>query len=59
MEKHYLLEAKYRELSEAFNDALDKDNMELARMYNAELIPIEIRLMDAVRNSKANRRADS
>ena len=59
MEKHSVLEAKIRELEEAFQVASRNDDFECAQMYNAELIPLLLRLADAIRDSKADRGVDS
>ena len=59
MAKHSVLEAKIRELEEAFKEALAQGHAERAQMFNAELIPLLLRLADAIRDSKADRGADS
>jgi hypothetical protein len=53
------LEAKIRELEEAFQVATRSGDFVCAQMYNAELIPLLIRLADVIRDSKADRGADS
>jgi hypothetical protein len=57
--KHSILEAKIRELEEAFQVATRSGDIVCAAMYNAELIPLLLRLADAIRDSKADRGADS
>jgi hypothetical protein len=52
MENNSVLEAKIRELEEAYQAAAQSDNGELARMYNRELIHHLLRLADVVRNSR-------
>jgi hypothetical protein len=59
LEKHSVLEAKIRELEEAFQESSRSGDIYCAAMYNAELIPLLLRLADAVRDSKADRGADS
>ena len=59
MGKHSVLEAKIRELEEAFQESMRNHEFERAQMFNAELIPLLIRLADAIRDSKADRGADS
>ena len=54
-----MLEAKIRELEEAFQESSRSGDIFCAAMYNAELIPLLLRLADAVRDSKADRGADS
>ena len=54
-----MLEAKIRELEEAFQEASRSGDLYCAAMYNAELIPLLLRLANAIRDSKADRGADS
>lgn len=54
-----MLEAKIRELEEAFQVASRSGDIQCAQMYNAELIPLLLRLADAIRDSKADRGVDS
>lgn len=54
-----LLIAKIQELEQAAQEASRAGRNDEAIMFNRELIPLLLRLADAVRNSAANRRANS
>ena len=55
MANHLVLEAKIRELEEAYQAAARQSNEELALMYNRELIHHLLRLADALRNSSSDK----
>jgi hypothetical protein len=52
--RHSVLEAKIRELEEAFQESARNGDVTCAQMYNAELIPLLIKLADVIRDSKTN-----
>lgn len=49
-----ILRAKIQELEEAVREAIRLDDPERARFYNAELVPLLIRLVDAVGTPEPN-----
>ena len=51
--------AKIRELEEAVVSARALGDVASAEMFNAEIIPLLIKVTDAIRDSKADRGADT
>lgn len=54
MQRHLILRAKIQELEEAVREAVRLDDPERVRFYNAELVPLLIRLVDAVGTPEPN-----
>ena len=59
MQRPSILEAKINELEDAFIVAIRRGDVETARMYNAELIPLLIRLIDVVGTTESDPGSDS
>ena len=59
MEQPSILKAKILELEEAVIIAVRKGDFPTADMYNRELIPLLIRLIDVTRSSNSDSGSDS
>ena len=59
MANHSLMEAKIRELEEAYQLAVQRHDVDFARFWNRELIHHLLRLSDVLRNSQTDKRFDS
>lgn len=59
MRKRSILEAKIIELEEACAAAVRRGDVETARMYNSELIPLLVRLINVVGASDTDFGSDS
>ena len=54
MEQHSVLKAKIKELEEASLEAAQRGDPEKVKFYTAELLPLIIRLVDAIRTSESD-----
>ena len=59
MANHSVIEAKIRELEEAYQLAAQNHDRNLALMFNRELIHHLLRLSDAIRNTETDKRPNS